>query len=319
MSMMLRDLGERALIALMAKHYGTINLDDCATIDIGDDLLLVSSDMVNEITHFPQGTTPYLMGWFIVAINLSDIAGAGGIPYGILLSLGLPSNLDVSVLEHLITGARDAVHHCDTMIIGGDTKEVSTITLCGTALGKVPKNRYLSRRGTKPGDVVCVTGELGFAGAALQHLSVAVNKEMLEHLLKISPRLAAGQAAGIAGGVTAAMDISDGLSSSLYQLMDINQVGFMINADKIPVAAVTESCDQPLNLAMHAGGDYELLMTIAPEAVNRVQHAIVETGVSLTPIGEVTAEKRAVLLRNGNEEGLPDKGYDHFRTHGKTL
>jgi len=317
--MMLRDIGERALIAFMAKQYGTINLDDCATIDTGDGLLLVSSDMVNEITHFPRGTTPYLMGWFIVAINMSDIASAGGFPRGIMLSLGLPSNLDVSVLEHLTIGARDAARHCNTVILGGDTKEVSTITLCGTALGWVEKNCYLSRCGAKPGDVVCVTGALGFAGAALQHLSVAITKEMLDHLLKISPRLAAGQAAGIAGGVTAAMDISDGLSSSLYQLRDLNQVGFIVNADKIPVAAVAGSCDHPLNLAMHAGGDYELLMTIAPEAVNRVQHAIAETGILLTPIGEVTAEKRIVLVCNGNEKDLPDKGYDHFRAHGKTL
>ena len=198
--MQLWELGERALIDSMIQSFRLATLDDCSTIDDGEHWLLVTSDMAIESIHFPPSTTPYLMGWFVVAINLSDIAAAGGVPEGIMLSLGLPPYLEVDFLNQLAEGIQDCVSLHGTSVIGGDTKESPTITLCGTALGRVPKKNYLSRRGASPGDAVCVTGVLGSAGAALQNLGGEVDLETLDHLLKISPRLAAGQAAAATTG-----------------------------------------------------------------------------------------------------------------------
>ncbi|MCD6299092.1 MAG: thiamine-phosphate kinase, partial [Thermoplasmata archaeon] len=102
--MRLRDIGERRAIEIMAERYGSINLDDCATIDAGDEFFLVTTDMVNEKTHFPEGTTPYRMGWFVVAINLSDIAAKGGTPAGVTLSLGLPPDKNVDFIREFSKG-----------------------------------------------------------------------------------------------------------------------------------------------------------------------------------------------------------------------
>ena len=318
--MQLWELGERALIDCITGCFGTVNLEDCATLDIGEQWLLVSSDMVNECTHFPTGTTPYIMGWFIVAINLSDIAAAGGFPAGVMLSLGLPPQLEVEFIHQLADGAQACTSIHGTDVVGGDTKEAPTITLCGTALGRVPKKHYLSRRGATPGDIICVTGVLGAAGAALQRLGDTDDKEpLIRDLLKINPRLAAGQAAAATAGVTAAMDLSDGLSSSLYQLMRLNQVGFRVDTDAVPMAETTQVCKKPLELALHAGGDYELLLMVKPYMVDQVRKAVETTGISLTPIGEVIDEHHILAACNGIEKPMPNKGHEHFRSHGKTL
>jgi thiamine-monophosphate kinase len=317
--MQLRELGERALVDAITRQFGTVNMDDCGTLDDGDHWLLLTSDMVNECTHFPIGTTPYLMGWFIVAINLSDIAAAGGVPESIILTLGLPPHLEVEFIEQLAKGAQACVSKFDTYIIGGDTKEVPTITLCGTALGRVSKKNYLSRKGASPGDYVCVTGVLGSAGVALQKISGANEIVPLEQLLKISPRLAAGQAAAATGGVTAAMDLSDGLTSSLYQLMDLNHVGFLIDAEAVLITEEGQDCKPSLDLALHSGGDYELLFTVTPDAVDQVKKAVESTGVRLTPIGQVIETRHVTMIHNGTEKELPNKGYEHFASHGKTL
>jgi len=317
--MRLRDLGERRLIDRLARLYGTINRDDCATLDAGGDYLLVTSDLVSQHTHFPADATAYQMGWFVVAVNLSDIAAAGGAPEGVMLSLGMPPDLEVDFLEELAAGARACATACATAVIGGDTKEAPSLTLCGTALGRVAKKGYLSRRGSAPGDRVCVTGSLGRAGAALEALAGGRDGRTLEALLLVQPRLAAGQAAAAVGGVTAAMDLSDGLSSSLYQLMALNQVGFLIEAEAVPVDPLAEESGDPLRLALHAGGDYELLFTVRPEAVEGVRRAVEATGLPCTVIGRVIHEQRAVVVREDGEQVLPDGGYEHFRARGKTL
>jgi len=331
--MELRDIGEREAIKIMAGRYGSVNLDDCATIDAGDEFFLVTTDMVNEKTHFPEGATPYQMGWFVVAINLSDIAAKGGVPVGVVLSVGLPGNEDVDFIKEFSRGADDCAKKFGTKIIGGDTKEMDSVTISGTAIGRVKKSMFMPRRGCRPGDVVCVTGELGRAGAALESIRNGEGDtgKSLNSILLVNPRMREGSAAASTGGVTASMDISDGLSSSLYQLMDINDTGFSIIADKIPVFG---GGGDGFKHALHSGGDYELLFTISPDRLGDVNAAVNGAGCRLTEIGTVIGERKVILVRrraggmkrpNGSEgEGIEEmemenRGYEHFSGRGKTL
>ena len=166
----LADLGERAVIRRIAKILtkGTNNIgigDDCAVINLGKEYLLVTADMMYQRTHIPAQMTPYQMGWFLVAINLSDIAAKGGTPLGLVLSFGLPKKISERFLKELIKGTNACAVAFGTTIVGGDTKETKEITLCGTAFGTVKKDEFMSRSGTHPGDVIAVTGTLGKAGA----------------------------------------------------------------------------------------------------------------------------------------------------------
>lgn len=312
--MKLRDIGERRAIDLMAELYGTVTLDDCATIDDGDHVLLVTSDMVNETTHFPPPATPRQMGWFVVAINLSDLAGKGGRPLGMLLSLGLPGSLDKEFLEDFAEGAHDCATAYDTSVIGGDTKEMSSITLCGTALGRMPKDAYMPREGAVPGDLVCVTGSLGRAGRALDRLRDGTGMVALRNLLHVEPRLAAGRALAATRVVHASMDISDGLAESLYQLSRVNGCGFAVDADTVPVAARAT-----LEHALYDGGDYEILFTIPSEARDRIDEAVQAVGCPVSVVGEVLEEQRLLLRRDDDTVPLERRGYEHFTSRGKTL
>ena len=91
----LSDLGERRVIRLisniLSKGDEIVGIgDDCAALEFGEEYLLVSTDMIYKKTHVPEIMTPWQIGWFVVAINLSDIAAKGGKPLGLVLSLGLP-------------------------------------------------------------------------------------------------------------------------------------------------------------------------------------------------------------------------------------
>jgi thiamine-monophosphate kinase len=320
----LSDLGERKAIELiseiLSKGEEVVGIgDDCAAFQFGDDFLLVSTDMISEKTHIPNIMTPWQMGWFIVAINLSDIAAKGGRPLGIVLSLGLPKDKSESFLKEMMEGANYCAKRYCCSIVGGDTKENSNITLCGTVFGIVKKDKFMPRKGCKPGDIVAVTGQLGKAGAgyyATQHDMMA--ESILKGLLEPKPRIDEGIALAGEGIISSCMDISDGLSSSLYQLMELNDAGFEIEKEKIPLSSylLNLSKKQDIDIfkyALHFGGDYELLLTIPPKKFEKASFSVNCIGGKLTEIGRVKNVKHITIVEDGVKKTLKNKGYEHFK------
>lgn len=320
--MKLKDIGERKAIEEIVKILGEKSDigDDCAKIDFGEKYLLLTTDMITESTHIPVNSTPWQIGWHIIAINLSDIAAKGGEPLGILISLGLPKDYSDSFLKELTNGMKDCTDTYKTEIIGGDTKENENLTLCGTAIGIVSKNEFIPRIGAKIGDLVAVTGSLGKAAAGYYSLN---NKNFedeinsLKSLLEIKPRIKEGRVLAKTGVVTSCMDISDGLASSIYQLSKMNNVGFEIYFNKVPVSPEVKKLSEKLQvkleeMVLYFGGDYELLLTIKPSEVKIAVSAIEKIGGTLSIIGKVT-EKENFLLLNSNYHKLENRGYEHLR------
>jgi thiamine-monophosphate kinase len=327
--MRLKDIGERALIERFIEKLGRgkgENLeDDCAFISMDNQYLLLTSDMISKKTHIPPEISPKQIGWFIIAINLSDLAAKGGKPMGLLLSLGLPSNTPLKFVEGIAEGASECASFFNTSILGGDTKENLELTLAGTAIGKVRKRDFMARKGAKPGDLVCVTGEIGKGGAGLFALKDnLLNKlELALPLFEPMPRIKEGIALARSGSVSASMDISDGLACSLYQLKRINNCGFEIEIEKIPISREAKEVINQLSekqqpqfkkeFLLYSGGDYELLLTIKSEAINQAVKLIESLGSKLTPIGKVTKEKRILLIEEHKHSLIQNRGYEHFR------
>ncbi|MCX6665381.1 MAG: thiamine-phosphate kinase [Euryarchaeota archaeon] len=320
----LSDLGERNAIRLietiLSKGDAAVGIgDDCAAFAIGDEYLLVTTDMITQKTHIPKGMMPYQIGWFVVAINLSDIAAKGGRPLGLVLALGLPKNTSELFLKELLKGADACATRFDTSIVGGDTKGNSEITICGTAFGLVKKDEFIPRKGGKIGDVVAVTGSLGKAGAGYLASTQRIrDTTLLKGLFEPIPRIREGRILASLKVVSSCMDISDGLSSSLYQLRDLNQVGFEIYSEKLPIASELLQLKKRLTIdvtecAVHFGGDYELLLTISSENFEKARRKIEKIGLSLTVIGKVTKNKEIIMKLKNKKKILENKGYEHFK------
>src|SRR5205823_12261384 len=166
----LADIGERAAIEILSRVDGggqPIGLGhDCGGVEWGDDYLVVTTDVVNQKTHTPARATPAQIGWYATAVNLSDIAAAGARPLGFVASLSLSASTEVEFLRGLAQGIEECVRTFGIAVLGGDTKESDTLSIAGTAFGRVRKDRILLRTGARPGDVIVVTGDIGRAGHA---------------------------------------------------------------------------------------------------------------------------------------------------------
>ena len=229
--------------------------DDCAAYPIGDDMLLISStDMLHETTDFPKGMTEFQMGWMSAAVSLSDVASSGAKPVSVLTAVGLDRP---ERLFPFMEGAKACAEKFGARISGGDIDSHREFTVVTTAFGIVSKKDYCPRTGAKEGDLVCVTGILGRAQAALDG-----RKEYLPYLLTPEPQVSLGIYLA-KSGASAMMDVSDGLALSLWDLSEASGVSIEIESEKLPLFDKSEYAKE---CGLFGGGDFGLLFTIADAA-----------------------------------------------------
>ena len=319
----LGTLGERETIRIIEKIIKTDATvgpgDDCAAIDLGDKYLLVTTDMMVTKAHMPKGMGPYDIGWSIIAVNLSDIAAMGGTPLGLVTAIGITRGHPIDFIEQMVDGMNDCARRFNTSIVGGDTKEHDDLVLCGTAFGEVSKGGILLRKGAKAGDLIAVTNRLGRAGAGFYSLKRALGLKEAEDALKRPwPRVREGMALSKSGIVTSCMDISDGLSTSIFELSRNSGMTYEIDYARVPKAKEVDMAFHDLerqkDLVLNFGDDFELLFTIEREAEGQLARVAQECGCEMTVIGKVTSGEENILIDNGKREKLENLGYEHFRT-----
>jgi thiamine-monophosphate kinase len=264
--------------------------DDCAEVPCGDQVMVVTTDMLHRTTDFVEGMSDWQIGWMSAAVTLSDIASMGAEPKYLLIAVGLDTWQN---LAGIMQGAKDCCSRFGAVIIGGDIDHHGELTVVTTGLGLADKGHIVRRIGAQPGDLICITGTPGKAQAYLDGFI-----QFKTALFEPQPRVEEGQRLARTG-VTAMMDDSDGIALSLYDLLSVNDCGFSLDSTKIPVPDGIPA-NQARELALYGGGDYELIFTLPPQ-----QHPV--HGVSYTVIG-TTIKEKIVLIDNRPVE---KRGYQH--------
>jgi thiamine-monophosphate kinase len=337
--MKLEDLGERGLIErIVKKFHGAQHAvivgagdDDCAVIDIekgsGDNQYLVmTTDTLQESTHFPPGITPFQMGWSTVAVNLSDIAAMGAQPFAFTIAMGIPAQTSISFMDELAAGIEACASSHNTAVVGGDMTRSNELILTGTCLGFT--NSPVRRSGANVGDLFCVTGSLGNAALALKiindGLKVPKNVEEIakKALFQPQPRIHEGLEIANSGVVTSMIDISDGLALSIAEIAKSSNVGAEVYEESLPVLSEGIRDDESLKLskrelrelALYYGGDYELLFTLDRSALeNDELMNKLSREVNMSIIGKTVSQKEGIYFKDGKEkEPIELKGYQHF-------
>ncbi|KZX11059.1 thiamine-phosphate kinase [Methanobrevibacter curvatus] len=246
------DIGEKKLVSFITEKIGFENFsnefngfkeiwDDAAVLDLGDFYLTFTSDILIEKYHFPSWLTYCSYGFKAVSVNMSDLAAMGSKPVGIIISLSLPGNLSIDSFDQLLDGIVHACNYYNVPLIGGDTNEGNEIIISPTVIGKNKKNEILYKYGFKKGDLLAITGPIGFSALAFQFyetkktdLTNALITEfafdeskIFEDILKKIElpfgKIEEGQFLSKFSSVSAATDISDGLASELGEMINENR------------------------------------------------------------------------------------------------
>jgi thiamine-monophosphate kinase len=290
---------------------------------------------------------PEAVGHRTLARGLSDLAAMGARPVAAFVSLGLPREMGGTGRDVWVTrfygGLLKLAAEYETPLAGGDLAE-SPVALADIVLvGAVPRGKALKRSAARAGDAIYVTGELGGAAAGLERLgspqkdssqfavrssqkdssqftvrssqpgrrAAAGGSENEELLLRAhlysQPRVAQGLWLRRRGAATAAIDLSDGLSTDLAHVCEESGLAAEVDEAALPVAA-----GATLEQALSGGEDYELLFTAAEGT--RIPRTI--AGVRLTRIGRMVRRRKknplVSLLTSSGPQTLEARGWQHF-------
>ena len=293
--------------------------DDCALVDITNGMdLAVSTDTMVSGTHFFPDVDPETLGHKALAVNLSDMAAMGAMPYWAMLALTVPS-VDHTWLAAFAKGFFDLAAEFNVSLIGGDTTR-GPLTLTVTIMGEVPAGASLRRSGAKAGNDVWVSGNIGDAALAVAHrhgklvLTESDYHEAVMRLYEPTPRVQLGQA--LRGIATAAIDVSDGLLADLGHICRLSGVGATVDLNAIPVSAIGAKhfgSDAGRTAIVAGGDDYELCFTAAPNSRESIAEMEDSLGMPLTRIGQIKRGKGVSLLgADGKPMKIDGRGYDHF-------
>lgn len=295
----------------------TVTSTDVNSVDlgVGDDSalltpppnqqLVICADTLVAGRHFPLDTNPHAIGWKSVAVNLSDIAAMGAKPHSILLALSLPQ-IDHDWLKGFSQGLYECCDQFGVSLIGGDTTQSPHLTISVTALGWIETGQAVTRAGAQVGDYVCVSGTVGDAAYALQHLG----HPLQQRLDYPTPRCQLGQQ--LKGLASSMIDVSDGLAQDLGHILKASHVGATLDLDQLPVNAALKKLQQEKQwqYALAGGDDYELCFTISRQNYEKILQQQID--VNITKIGQITQQKGLTFVQNGVDHSLQFYGYQHF-------
>ncbi|MFO0611853.1 MAG: thiamine-phosphate kinase [Polyangiaceae bacterium] len=286
--------------------------DDAAVLARADGAMVVSVDAHVEGVHFTRALMPLRdAGWRATMAALSDLAAMGAEPTAVFSAIGLPRSASDEELYEVARGQAEAARAARTTIAGGNLTANAAIAITTTVIG-VSASPVL-RSGARPGDAVWLGGDVGWSAAGLHLLQRAAPTEAPEEravraFRRPVARIALGRGAARAG-VTAMIDVSDGLTADARHVAEESGVDVCLDEDALRDDELGALAGGELAEAWVLGGgeDFALLAT-APAALEI--EGMRRVGWCRTP----TAARPGVYVGVGALERRVDGlGFDHFR------
>lgn len=296
--------------------------DDCGIIQVPPGhCVCASTDRVPwDLTGRRLGLmSDHDLGRYLAVLNISDMAAMGAEPAGLLLNLALPADFPISRLRDLISGVLAVAEEYAAPVLGGDLSDSPEPSLSATSLGVAMPGEMLRRAGAAPGDVVYTTGSCGLAATAMRYfldakpagLSLPAADEALLRwqFTRPAPRPAAGRSLVRAHVRATAMDNTDGLSQSLFELAEASSAHFVVHEELLPAHRISEVVadylgEDLLTLLIGPGADFHLVGTVDPGA------SLGDLG--LHRIGEVVPGHGLSVRSGGEERELTPNGWNYF-------
>jgi thiamine-monophosphate kinase len=322
--------------------------DDGAVLRLGsgEDLIVSTDSVPPGLMAADSERSARYAARFAVVSALSDIIAMGGEPMAILVNLHLQRTTTAPWARSFLRNVASEAARYGAAIVGGDLRERSQKALTVTAIGRVRRDRALTRGGARPGDMVVLTLSSGpgqeFAGLGTrwaQALAPSLSQREAGLIAGLVDRDATFADLGLPqeimravaaeGLANSAIDTSDGVLACAQFISEAAGVGIELFPEKMKefvnpdVIRLAESLGiEPFLFALNAGYDWEVICTV-PKTQQNALNTLCKASRSGYPraavIGEVTRRRRGpdegVILRtpSGSSVRLPYFTGEKFR------
>ncbi|NBX52277.1 MAG: thiamine-phosphate kinase [Proteobacteria bacterium] len=320
--------------------FDPLNLqNDVAIIELDSKSnLVLSKDLMCEGVHFLKSDDGFKIASKLLLSNLSDIASSGATPLCYMLGFTKNNSLTKTFYTEFGRALSKIQNQYKIKLIGGDTSNSKSLHYSITIFGVALKDKLLLRQNAQNGDFIFVSNTVGdaFLGLNLK-LKNSANlktheKKLLDKHFYPQPRIELSKQLVEQNLSKCATDISDGLIADLTNICNASKLNAQIFLSQIPISSSalkylqTNSDLSKLDL-LSGGDDYELIFSVDPKNIHKIQKLSKKLNLRLTCIGKFTNEKFDkkiypkkfnVFLFNSAKNISPDniinlnkKGYEH--------
>jgi len=207
--------------------------DDAGVYQLRDDLAIVQT--VDFFT--PIVDDPFDFGRIAAANAISDVYAMGGTPISALNIAAFPEDLELSILEAILSGGAEIAREADVAIVGGHTIRVDEPKYGMAVIGTIDPRKIVRNAGARPGDMLVLTKPLGTGVLTTALKRDLIDSNGLAHGVRWMTKLnKSASEAMLAHGAHAATDITGyGLLGHANELARASGVGLTIDAGAVPV------------------------------------------------------------------------------------
>lgn len=306
-------MSEFSIIDKYFRPLCSVGLDnDAAVLELPDGHdLVVTSDTLNEGTHFWWDEEPEYIAHKVLRVNLSDLAAMAADPLGYQLNIAFSGKPDEGWVQEFSAALKSDQGAFGISCSGGDTTTINgPLSISITAMGTVPKGAGLPRSAARDGDMICVLGHIGGALVGLEILRGAIDAAdkslFIDAYKKPYPYIRARHALRLYA--RAAIDVSDGFMADLGHICAASNLGADIDVQNIPFTK--GALDYlPAEKLLTGGDDYALILAVSPDDVNGLRAELAPLGYDLAVAGRFTKD---MAIRTNPHIEFKSLGWQHF-------
>jgi hydrogenase expression/formation protein HypE len=217
---------------------GLSDLDDGASITIGDHEIVISTDSyIVTPLFFPGGD----IGKLAACGTINDISMMGARPLALSLAIIMEEGFETSELERIIHSLDEVCKDTGISVITGDTKvmekgKLDKIVINTTGIGIVEHGQVINDANLSPGDKIIISGNLGDHGISLLSFREGFGFET-SLCSDVAPLWGMVKKALDVGGITAMRDPTrGGIAATLNDWARKSRTGIVIREEEIPLS-----------------------------------------------------------------------------------
>ena len=213
---------------------------DAAIYRLNDEQALVAT------TDFfpPVVDDPYAYGAIAAANSMSDVYAAGGEVLFALNIVAFPEGLDYAILSEILRGGSEKVIEAGGVIVGGHTVSDKEPKYGLVVTGLARPDRFLTKRGARPGDRLILTKPLGaglITTALKESVAEAAHVEAAVHSMMQLNRHASHLA--LRFGAHACTDVTGfGLLGHALEVAEMSGAGLRFRMAALPLLPGVREC-----------------------------------------------------------------------------
>ncbi len=297
--------------------------EDAAVIEMGDRYLVATTDPITFVTDE--------IGWYALQVNANDLAVRGARPRWFLATLLLPERATTDALvEQIFSQIGQACAEMEVALVGGHTEVTHGLDrpiVVGTMLGEVARDRLVTTRGARVGDMLLLTKGVPLEGAAIiarEKEAELVRRGLLPSLIRRArdflhrPGISVVPEAMLAAELAPVHSMHDptegGIATALTEMARASEVGLRVERERIPLLPEGERLCREFGLdPLGTIASGALLLALAPADAALVLHACAREGIDCAFIGQVVPEREGVtLVEGGRARPMPTFAQDEI-------